>query len=170
MEIDDRYSSVGLPRGYRVTRDGTIQSAHQRGTRTLGMWRALRPSLDAKGYAGLTICDTETGKRMKLRVHRIVARAFVPNPDGLPCVRHLDGDKANNSAANIAWGTYRDNEEDKRRHGTYDLRRSGGKLNPDKAAVIRWHVSNGERRAALAVEYGVSVPTIGRIVNWRIWL
>lgn len=154
--------------GYAITHDGRVLSRHRRGTRELGPWRELRPSRDAKGYLGLTLCDVRTGDRFKLRVHRLVAEAFVLNPDRLPVARHLDGDKANNRATNLAWGTYLDNEEDKRAHGTYDLRRNGT-LTLALANEVRRRYANGERQADLAREYGVSRSTITRVCNGSIW-
>lgn len=51
-------------------------------------------------------------------VHRMVAEMFIPNPDNLPVVRHLDGNPNNNNVLNLAWGTSKDNWEDSVRHGT----------------------------------------------------
>ena len=58
----------------------------------------------------------EAGKK-KMLVHRIVAEAFIPNPNHLPIVRHLDDDPTNNEVSNLAWGTPFDNMQDCIRHG-----------------------------------------------------
>lgn len=47
--------------------------------------------------------------RITKRVHRIVAEAFIPNPDNLPIVMHLDNDKKNNHVDNLKWGTISEN-------------------------------------------------------------
>jgi hypothetical protein len=166
--VSPRIAEVpGFP-GYRVTGAGVVESRHRRGTRELGDWHALRPSPDAKGYSCLTICSTVTGARRPVRVHRLVAELLIPNPLGLPCVRHLNGDGSDNRVENLAWGTYLDNENDKHAHGTYDLRRNG-KLTPELANEVRQRAANGERQVDLAVSFGVSRPTITRIVNGTIW-
>lgn len=49
----------------------------------------------------------------------MVAEMFIPNPNNLPVVRHLDGNPTNNVVWNLAWGTAKDNYEDAVRHGTF---------------------------------------------------
>lgn len=49
------------------------------------------------------------GRRSTRRVHRLVANAFLPNPDNMPEVDHLDGNKTNNSADNLEWVSTKEN-------------------------------------------------------------
>ena len=56
-----------------------------------------------QGYHHVTLQINKKPKRF--RVHRLVAEAFVPNPDNLPYVNHLDGNRANNIASNLEWTT-----------------------------------------------------------------
>lgn len=61
------------------------------------------PSTDLYGYKFLTVY--EKGKRKYIRIHRLVAIHFVPNPYNLPIVHHIDGNKTNNLASNLFWCT-----------------------------------------------------------------
>ena len=45
----------------------------------------------------------------RFRLHRIVAKLFIPNPENKPCVDHIDGNKHNNRADNLRWVTYKEN-------------------------------------------------------------
>lgn len=63
---------------------------------------------DNKGYMRLQLYVN--GKRINKRVHRLVAEAFIPNPDNKPTVNHKDGNKKNNSVENLEWATYSENQ------------------------------------------------------------
>ncbi len=63
----------------------------------------LKQTLESSGYLAMNI-----GGKHKY-VHRLVAEAFIPNPDNLPCVNHKDGDKSNNHVDNLEWCTQLEN-------------------------------------------------------------
>lgn len=62
----------------------------------------------AQGYLYLTLRDRDKNGR-KHKVHRLVAEAFIPNPDNLPCINHKDEDKLNNNVDNLEWCTVKYN-------------------------------------------------------------
>lgn len=64
----------------------------------------LRPYDIGRGYLAVKLCKNGINKNHKL--HRLVAEAFIPNPDNLPCVNHKDENKANNCVDNLEWCSY----------------------------------------------------------------
>ena len=63
--------------------------------------RILKQYEDSDGYLRVSI--TADGKRVSKRVHRLVAQAFIPNPDNLPQINHKDCDRTNNNVSNLEW-------------------------------------------------------------------
>ena len=124
--------------GYEITRDGRIFSvAHN--WRGYGR-RQLTPSLNCDGYPSVRI--TVNGKRTRYAVHVLVAQEYLPaKPSGKHEIRHLDGNKMNSAAENLAWGTKKDNADDRRRHG----RTSHGKIHGEaiKASSRKNRVKRG---------------------------
>ena len=62
----------------------------------------------SSGYPRVTII-TESGQRLHRSVHRLVAKAFIPNPNDLPIVHHRNGHKEDARASNLEWVTQRTN-------------------------------------------------------------
>lgn len=65
--------------------------------------RRLIPSIDYKGY--LVFHLYKDGRRQNKKGHRLVAEAFLPNPDNLPEVDHIDTDRKNNKLDNLRWAS-----------------------------------------------------------------
>lgn len=114
-EIEHRPTPIPNWPGYGATPDGRIWSlsANWRG---YGQ-RVLAPHSDRDQYQSVRLTFAK-GSRKKFKVHRLVAETFIgPRPSPRHEVRHLDGNRANNCASNLAWGTQKDNADDRERHG-----------------------------------------------------
>ena len=61
----------------------------------------LKTRIDDVGYVAVRLCKNKVYKQK--RVHRLVAEYFIPNPDNLPQVNHIDGVKSNPSINNLEW-------------------------------------------------------------------
>lgn len=100
--------------GYEVTHDGRVFSLSSN-WRGYGR-REMRQDMNADGYPSVRIIVD--GKRKRIAVHVLVARAHIPlRPSLAHEIRHLDGNKQNPSAHNLAWGTRKENADDRERHG-----------------------------------------------------
>jgi len=87
----------GYP-GYKANRNGQILGK---------LGTVLKPADNGIGYQQVFIYIDGVKKTMK--VHRLIAATFIPNPDVLPEIDHIDNDKTNNGVDNIRWITHRDN-------------------------------------------------------------
>ncbi len=100
--IKERFIYIGnIKTDYKVTYDGKIISL-KRGEEKERKLLSLR-----NGYLYVTLYVK--GQTYRDTVHRIVARAFIPNPKNKPVVNHKDGNKLNNSVENLEWNTYKEN-------------------------------------------------------------
>ena len=101
----------------RVYRDGRIESCLNRG-RSGGkgkFWHAVKPQIKEGGYPCVSI--RMGGKNVFCRVHRVVAWAWHGEPKHGQICRHLDDNRLNFHADNLAWGSQEDNIEDAIRNG-----------------------------------------------------
>lgn len=148
---------------YEVSTLGRVRSMHNGG-------KVLKPYMTGKQPPYPTV--QIDGKNKK--VHRLVAEAFIPNPDNLPQVNHLDGDKANNCVTNLEWSTNRDNVNHAFASGLAPCgeSRSNAKLTAEQVREIRASYkpkTRGCGAKSLAKKYGVSDVTIRKILSGKKW-
>lgn len=88
--------------GYQVSNFGRVRSIFSRwGKRAYP--RIMKGSIDSHGYVQVTI--SINGERKLMFVHRLVAKAFIPNPLNLEMVNHKDENPLNNNVDNLEWCT-----------------------------------------------------------------
>lgn len=107
----------GYETRYEVSNFGRVRNADG---------HILKP-IKRRGYLCLNFCVN--GLRKDMKIHRIVAEAFIPNPDELPFVNHKDEDKENNAVWNLEWCTTQYNNNYGTRNAKVSQKRIGAKLN-----------------------------------------
>lgn len=111
--------------------------------------RILKPGKQGRRvkYLGVSLCKNGTAKRFL--VHRLVAVAFLPNPDNLPWINHKDLNGLNNCVDNLEWcdppynNSYADRVERARETLKVVMR---GKTYPQRSAEARHNISEGAKR------------------------
>lgn len=168
----------GFP-GYHVTKDGKVYSTKG------GSCKRMKTHLHHN--TGREIVHLHNnGKKLNAKVYRLVALAWIPNPDNKPFVCHKDNNVLNNRAENLYWGTAKENQEQmvrdgrsnkgkhyedypnrKREHpkpGVRGLSNPSFKLSKEQLIVLSKPLTTKVKRE-LSKNWGISIRCINRYIN-----
>ena len=101
MEYD--FKSIDGYDNYAISNLGEVLSYKR------GYWKRLKPYLGKNGYCYVNLSNE--AKVTHKYIHRLVAEAFLENPERKTVVNHIDGDKSNNNVENLEWVTFQENSK-----------------------------------------------------------
>lgn len=106
----------------------------------------LKPMVTRDGYLTVDLCKHGTDNIQK--IHRLVAKAFIPNPNNLSQINHIDENKTNNQVSNLEWcdATYNNN------YGTHNARLAKTKGKPVQCietGIIYDSLADAERKTGI---------------------
>lgn len=160
-------------RGYRIGDDGSVWSCHPRNRMGTfpASWRQVKVRTGKHGYVQVVLRHPDGKARTRL-VHRLVLEAFVgPCQPGSQC-RHLNGQRTDNSLANLLWGTPQENAADRLSHGTARIGEASNlaKLTEDQVRPIRHRFATRQAtQVQLAAENHITQANVSEIVRRRTW-
>lgn len=169
-EVEIWKDIAGFEGMYQISSFGNVKSMDRiLPHKTHGTWhikeRVLKPHWNGPKYSKyLTVfLHYGHGKTKCVRVHRLVAETFIPNPYNLPQINHIDGNKENNHVSNLEWITPAKNTEHAWKTGLCD-----GIVKAKQRPVI--NLDTGERFDSLADaerSFGKSVGAISHVLNGK---
>lgn len=122
---------------YQVSNLGRVKSLSRFAYNHFTKERIMTPIITKKGYLQIRIRANCKAKGFK--IHRLVAEAFIPNPNGLPQVNHIDGNKQNNCVDNLEWCTCKENMQHAVTHGL--LHDYSGNKNPNCKVIFQYNLN-----------------------------
>lgn len=154
----------GIETNYKVNVRGEVFNAKTN--------RKLKPRDDSTGYFQVAIYLN--GRIFNCRVHRLVAIAYIPNPDNLPQVNHIDSNRSNNALYNLEWVTPKENiahmDNQNRRNAPRGRKHGMSKLTENEVVNIRkLYAENVYTLVQLSQMYGVRASHLSDIVRRKLW-
>lgn len=161
-QILDQWRSVpGYGGHYEASDTGQVRSLDRKircrnGHIRLIKGRTLNARLNSKGYRRVSL-SYDSKSHFEL-VHRMVAKAFIENPLGLPCVNHINGQRLDNRPENLEWITHKGNSQHALATGLYAVgeRHQSAKHTRDDALMVLGCLRCGVPHCQIATRLGVS--------------
>ncbi|WP_430815185.1 NUMOD4 motif-containing HNH endonuclease [Carboxylicivirga sp. RSCT41] len=157
---------------YEVSNLGNIKSLKRKVKGKVGLRviqeRILKPR-NSSEYMIVRLSGVN-GKWKDHYIHRLVASAFVKNPDNKPQVNHKDGIKSNNHVDNLEWVTRQENLRHCVELGLKGGKKYGKRLSKEEVIDIRLLVeANEESKTSIAQYFGITYVQLFNIINKKCW-
>lgn len=156
---------VGYEEFYEVSNKGRVRSLDRR------VWNGrvwytkkgalLTPTKTTTGYWKIDLKPLK-GKRKSMKVHRLVAFAFIPNPENKPNINHINGNPLNNNVENLEWCTQSENILHANKVG---LKKKRNGFNFCKEKIISEYLNEGKTLTYLSRKYKTSIKTISNYLK-----
>lgn len=155
----ERWLSIAGWPGYEVSSFGRVRSFKHR------VPLLVKQQMSSNGYKTIGVSNS-AAQQKTLMTHRLVCEAFHGQPSPGLVARHLNGDKLDNRAVNMGWGTYPENVRDMFRHGRGQINEThwNARLSDQQVADIRDKAAHGAAYKELSDEYGISYGYAREIV------
>ena len=154
---------IGL---YEISNYGRVKSLNYNHTQKD---KILKKRIDKDGYYNIVLCNG--GKNRYARICRLVAQAFISNPENKPQVNHIDGDKQNDNWYNLEWVTSSENNKHAFKIGLKTQigeKNNQAKLKNKDIIFIRKN-KNKYKQMELAKLFNVSQRNIRFIIKNKTW-
>lgn len=169
---DEWFDIPGYEGLYSITKNGKVRSetryVFQQGRKQIKRGKVLKPWISTTGYKVVGLC--KNGKSKKGFIHILVALTFIGERPPKMDIRHLDGNKFNNSVENLAYGTRSQNMLDAVKHHTSSCDRYNPnnifKLTEKQAIEI---AKDTRPSKVIAAEYGITDRHVTSIKRGEYW-
>jgi len=161
---EKREAVLGYEKLYEVSNLGAVRSL----ARNTTSGRVLKQN---RSRFYLSVCLSNKNKYRTFATHRLVAQAFIKNPENKPYVNHKNGNKYDNQARNLEWTTPSENKTHAVKNGfTYSPKGRNhwnAKLTEYDVVLIRRNAHKPLKE--LAKQFKVSIQTVSDIINRKKW-
>lgn len=153
---------IGYEGLYQISNQGNVKSSHS---------GAIVKQQVMGGYKYVSLHKEK--KLRTHRVHRLVAQAFIPNPESKPQINHINGIKTDNRADNLEWCTQSENMKHAYENGlqianTEKANEAKRKLNDAQVAEIKRLLESGQSTRSIAKMFGVGKTLISNINRGKV--
>lgn len=156
--MDDFIDIVGYEGLYKINKNGEVWSCRSN--------IFLKPVLNNYGYLVVSL-----GRKNKYLLHRLLALQFIPNPDNLPFIDHIDQNRTNNTLENLRWASKATNEQNTIRHkdNTSGFKHIDTRTHKFRSGNIGefWRIRITHENFKCKVEYSKNKYTLEEVVKFR---
>lgn len=175
MKENDFVPVVGYEGLYVINKDGIVKGVYDPAPHKPGRKRTdkvIKQTLSYNGYYMVAL--RKNNKQRPHSIHRLLAMAFIPNPENKPTVNHKNSIRTDNRIDNLEWATYSENNKHAHEFGNqvihYGESHPGSKLTYKQANEIRSKYRKYKvTMPMLSKEYNISVGAIQAILLGKTW-